>query len=688
MDVAKSADGHNVLAQTSWNWHDSIGCYLTLDDASLKVLRADPAPHSPPGGETEASVRCFGHHQFGRRPVDVAKSVDHQTVLARLSWGYHVAIGCYLTLDERALSILRGATAGSTTEPGTEHEAVGLVIAPPLLEVGEGHSVVYTVKLASRPTAAVTVTITLGGSPDVVTDESLLTFTAFNWDIAQTVTVAAGLDADAADDSATLAHVASGGGYDGVDAEVIVTIVDDASLLPDPPAAPAVTSGRYHTCAIQADQAAVCWGDSEHGQADAPVGKFTQVSAGWEHTCGIRADWTAICWGLNRNGKADAPSGRLIDVSAGGSHSCGIRPNRTAVCWGLKTRGATSAPEGEFTDVSAGGSHTCGIKSDGTIACWGSNEWGQVDAPAGQFTHISAGWQHSCGIRTDQTINCWGLNESFQSDSPAGEFTHISADDFHSCGVRVDQTIICWGANSHGQSGAPYALFTSVAAGWSHTCGVTIGGSIYCWGANDNGQSDAPNIGESLAEMMEQRTDLIYRSDSLRLIAFANLARAYTIGTDIWVVWACDTEAGTLENDPVQMADRFTAWIQPYFTWLSGGTYLPEFIAGGTVQAETEQDCYSNIRNTPSPKQANGAVIVIDLAMIDCGTPADCRIGGGGLATALTATWKNGSPKSVLPIGPRISGRSNSALWDSLRCPTTSLRPLPDSSWPMSWAMP
>ena len=40
VDVAKSADGQTVLAQVSWGYHDSIGCYLVLDDASLATLRA------------------------------------------------------------------------------------------------------------------------------------------------------------------------------------------------------------------------------------------------------------------------------------------------------------------------------------------------------------------------------------------------------------------------------------------------------------------------------------------------------------------------------------------------------------------------------------------------------------------------------------------------------------------------
>ncbi|WP_419845607.1 hypothetical protein [Candidatus Poriferisocius sp.] len=40
VDVAKSADGSEVLAQVRWGYHDSIGCYLVLDDEAVGVLRA------------------------------------------------------------------------------------------------------------------------------------------------------------------------------------------------------------------------------------------------------------------------------------------------------------------------------------------------------------------------------------------------------------------------------------------------------------------------------------------------------------------------------------------------------------------------------------------------------------------------------------------------------------------------
>ena len=54
VDVAKSADGLEVLAQVRWGYHDSIGCYLVLDDNAVEVLRAgSPAPDPDPDPEPE-----------------------------------------------------------------------------------------------------------------------------------------------------------------------------------------------------------------------------------------------------------------------------------------------------------------------------------------------------------------------------------------------------------------------------------------------------------------------------------------------------------------------------------------------------------------------------------------------------------------------------------------------------------
>ena len=91
----------------------------------------------------------------------------------------------------------------------------------------EGTSRTYTVVLRSQPSGPVTVTPSVAGSPDV-TVSGALTFTAEDWDRAQTVTVSAAQDADAANDRATVEHTVSGGGYGSVTAaDVAVTVADD-----------------------------------------------------------------------------------------------------------------------------------------------------------------------------------------------------------------------------------------------------------------------------------------------------------------------------------------------------------------------------------------------------------------------------------------------------------------------------
>ena len=83
------------------------------------------------------------------------------------------------------------------------------------LTVPEGDSRTYTVALGSQPAGPVTVTPSVAGSADV-TVSGALTFTAQNWDQAQTVTVSAAQDADAANDAATVSHAVSGGDYGSV----------------------------------------------------------------------------------------------------------------------------------------------------------------------------------------------------------------------------------------------------------------------------------------------------------------------------------------------------------------------------------------------------------------------------------------------------------------------------------------
>ena len=121
-----------------------------------------------------------------------------------------------------------------------EDDEPGVTVSESELTIEEGGTATYTVVLDSEPTADVEVAIaghadtdiTLFG--DTLTDDTL-TFTSENWDSAQTVTVTATQDDDAASDAAvTLTHTVTGTAeYAGVTADsVTVTIVEkDTSVL-------------------------------------------------------------------------------------------------------------------------------------------------------------------------------------------------------------------------------------------------------------------------------------------------------------------------------------------------------------------------------------------------------------------------------------------------------------------------
>ena len=112
-------------------------------------------------------------------------------------------------------------------------------VSPTAFTVAEGGSGSYTVALDARPSADVTVTVGGHTGSDVTLDEATLTFTPENWNTAQTVTVSAAHDDDAAPDEVILSHTVSGADeYASVTAaSVTVTVTDDdtAGLEVAPP---------------------------------------------------------------------------------------------------------------------------------------------------------------------------------------------------------------------------------------------------------------------------------------------------------------------------------------------------------------------------------------------------------------------------------------------------------------------
>ena len=162
-----------------------------------------------PAGETEGTA------SFSLAPVNDAIDEDAETV----------SVG----------GTVQGLTVTAATVTIADDDTAGVDVSASSLTVPEGDNRTYTVALLSQPTGPVTVTPSVAGDPDVTVRPTALTFTASTWSQAQTVTVSAAQDGDAADDAATVSHAVSGGGYDAVAADdVAVAVQDDDAALQAP----------------------------------------------------------------------------------------------------------------------------------------------------------------------------------------------------------------------------------------------------------------------------------------------------------------------------------------------------------------------------------------------------------------------------------------------------------------------
>ncbi len=279
-----------------------------------------------------------------------------------------------------------------------------------------------------------------------------------------------------------------------------LNLTDTQSPLEPPTGLVSISSGAYHTCAVDSEGAVICWGPNWwKGRFD---GQFKSISSGEAHSCALRADGSVICKGSNGNGQLSAPAEEVfVSLSSGAAHSCGLRSDGTALCWGWNERGQASPPANEaFISISSGVAHTCGITEDGGISCWGRDGTGPSTPPSnGIFSSIDAGGFHTCALHIDGSPICWGLDREGQLSAPTDQpLKSLSSGHYHTCGLGEDGTAICWGAGmggetyyEHGQATPPAdERFVSLSSGAFHTCGLRADGTAVCWGSNDFRQAE------------------------------------------------------------------------------------------------------------------------------------------------------------------------------------------------------
>ena len=101
-----------------------------------------------------------------------------------------------------------------------------IVLDKTRVNVNEGSTATFRVKLSRIPSSNVTVSVTSNETDEATVSPRSLTFTRANWDTYQTVTVSGVHDTNPTNENTTISLVSSGGGYSDT-AGVAVTVFDD-----------------------------------------------------------------------------------------------------------------------------------------------------------------------------------------------------------------------------------------------------------------------------------------------------------------------------------------------------------------------------------------------------------------------------------------------------------------------------
>ena len=193
-------------------------------DVEVKVIGAPTGDDVPL--TVSASVLTFTAGSTGDwntpRTVTVTAPEDENSVGETVRLTHTATVG-----EDGKEMTLRNATV---TVKVTDNDPRGVTVTATLtageLLVDEADNDEYTVVLDSKPTATVTVDVG-GASGEITVSPSRLFFIPDEWDVAQTVTVYAGVDFDADPDTATLTHIVRGGDYSPVSAASVKVRVTD-----------------------------------------------------------------------------------------------------------------------------------------------------------------------------------------------------------------------------------------------------------------------------------------------------------------------------------------------------------------------------------------------------------------------------------------------------------------------------
>lgn len=256
----------------------------------------------------------------------------------------------------------------------------------------------------------------------------------------------------------------------------------------EPPAGPwvQVSAGGVHSCALDREGRAHCWGKEEVVRDTPDELRFASIEAGGEHTCGLTPEGQAHCWGVDVDGSTHPPQGRLRDLSAGFHQTCALNEQGEPVCWGRHLFRRLRAPDGGLAAIALGTRNGCALGLDGEPSCWGEPALELPELPS--LESMALGRYHGCALDREGAAICFGVDVDGETSPPAGRFAQLDVGIEFACARTEAGEVHCWGQDCSGEQRVPSASFATIDLGYYHACGVTREGELSCWGWADHGQ--------------------------------------------------------------------------------------------------------------------------------------------------------------------------------------------------------